>query len=96
MENKSFVFAQFMYNVLDSYVKEDEEVENKIVVETLIPSVKGDYNLVFEIEWDIKDQRWSVSNQDETHYNVRSLSLLDWFNKLSNLKLIESYNIERF
>lgn len=94
MRHETTTFAQYMFNVLDSYNKEDEAVENKIVVETLIPSVKGSYNLIFEIEWNIDDQRWNIRNQDETQYNVKSIFLVNWFNKLLDLKLIDDYNLE--
>lgn len=94
LRHETTTFAQYMFNVLDSYNKEDEAVENKIVIETLIPSVKGNYNLIFEIEWDVDDQRWNIRNQDETQYNVKSNFLVDWFNKLLDLKLIDDYSLE--
>lgn len=97
MRNKMTSLPDFkilLFFVLDSYNEEDDCMERRLRVTTLLPSLKGDKPREYVIEWDVDHHHWNIESQDETHYGVSSDRLLNWFTVLYELKMVDYFHWE--
>lgn len=67
----------------------DEDYVTYIKVETSLPSLTTNETLTFEINFDSDKKTWNISNQDDSQYGLSSLKLVEWFNKLVEINVIE-------